>query len=159
MEHPDGGFKEVARRRGEILIQSWERAHSGAWGQVVHLGKGKQIRLTRELCWPRASGGWVWVGKTVSRVKPRKRGRQAGASSPRALKTGLILREDVLTQLSMLVPILIVQGPQQASIYSEYHYPSSPRPFSWAWKDFKQGYNSIRFVFYKDPSGFCGRKT
>lgn len=71
---PNGGFKEEARRRGEIMFQSRETACPGAWRQVVHLEKGKQIRPAGELCWPSAGREWG-VGKTVSREKPREVGR------------------------------------------------------------------------------------
>lgn len=66
------------------------------------------------------------MGKTVSREKPREVGR---GRSPRALKTGLMLREDMPTWLSMLVPIVMAQGLFQTSIYTEYHYRPTPHPF------------------------------
>lgn len=44
------------------MFWSWETARSEAWRQVVHLGKGKQMRPAGGLCWPSA-GREVGGGK------------------------------------------------------------------------------------------------
>lgn len=76
-----------------------EIAHSEAWRQVIHLGgegqadqAGKRVALAQ--CRQGGTGSrGVGVAQTVSREKPK---RQAEASSPTALKTGLMFRKYVL---------------------------------------------------------------